>query len=170
MTCVLHEPLLHLYDGPHLLRPWVSCASIILPSCAWNVTCSQMIAARATLRTHTAVVAELQRWWDCAMRSVDVDGNGLRVNVLPRLEYIRINRLLTKVMLETWDEESAQASAEEDWTADSGGKDAMEREPQPPSAPAWRGNPSVAAQAQPKPKPHCKNKTCHLRPGACQYL
>lgn len=88
-----------------------------------------ILAVRARIRRHQKVVNELQLWWVAAQRSMrQSHGKAYEASKLSRDEYIRISRLLSKVLLESYDADEAQQCAEEDFEADAGGGDTISRE------------------------------------------
>lgn len=84
------------------------------------------LEARARLRKVPAIVAELQRWWDTAQRSMQSAGDASR-DELTRDEYIRMSRLLSKAISHDFDPLEAQQAAEEDWEADASADGRMPR-------------------------------------------
>ena len=98
--------------APAELPYWMQADEALNTKQAW--------AQRAKLRKHPAVVAKLELWWHCALRSVQ-SGDAARTTI-DKHSYIRLSRLLHKAMINEWDEEDAAACAEQDWATDSNGR------------------------------------------------
>ena len=74
---------------------------------------------RHKLRDHPAVLEVLDVWWDCC-RGKD--------NTVGRSLYVNFCKKVYKAMIEVWEEDEAQETAEEDWDNDSKGASALSRE------------------------------------------
>lgn len=77
-------------------------------------------AARRELRHNPLVLAKLDLWWDCALRSLQ--SGAARRESLDRAAYIRLSRLMSKAMLDVWDSDDAEKCAAQDWEVDAAGK------------------------------------------------
>lgn len=90
---------------------------------------AEALDLRGALRHEPAIVAELQVWWEAAQRSLQ-SGPDPTASAIPKADYLRMSRMLSKVMLSEadFDRDEAQAAAEEDWAEDAGGGDEMARE------------------------------------------
>jgi len=94
-----------------------------------SMNTSSKIEERLRLRREPAVVQVLQVWWLAALRTelaacADVCGGGV---YLHKETYVKLSRKLYKVMVEDWDEEDANAVAEDEWFKDAECGDGGER-------------------------------------------
>ena len=95
---------------------WMQADEALNTKAAWG--------QRAKLRRHPEVVAKLDVWWQCALRSVQSGDAGC--TTLDQQQYVRLSRLLHKAMIQVWDEEDAQACALQDWGTDAAGRTSID--------------------------------------------
>lgn len=94
-----------------------------------SLNTEDVIELRAKLRIHPDVVEQLQLWWNTAQNSMrQAHGADYEASAVTRNEYVKVSRLLSKVMLEEFDEDQAQQCAEEDFATDAKGQETLSRE------------------------------------------
>lgn len=70
---------------------------------------------RSKLRHRETIVAELEMWWECALRSSQTPD----ADYLDKANYIRVDRLIAKAMQPEYEPGEAHGLADEDWEEDS---------------------------------------------------
>ena len=119
------------------LMPPVISEELLLRTPLWAysdplLTSLELRKARTRLRHAPVVVAELHTWWWCCQHSITPiigqSGSAKQQNHIGKVEYVRIDRLISKAMQTNFEPEAAQRAAVADWDDDEhgGGRGAAE--------------------------------------------